>query len=108
MGFMLLVRDQEVEGSNPFAPTTSSSALLLTCAATACCFSDCETCPDLSSNGCTEVGSAKPRRLRPRMLTERLLSRDNETTGKGRMHSSLFALRPNVGHLCWASPGRWF
>src|SRR5208337_5358731 len=57
-----LVRDQEVEGSNPFAPTTLSPALTAIYTATACCSSTLKTCPDLSIIGsCLLVGSTKPR-----------------------------------------------
>jgi hypothetical protein len=49
LGFLLCYfRDQEVEGSNPFAPTILSTALISTCAATTSASSLARTCLDFS------------------------------------------------------------
>src|SRR4029077_18316606 len=56
-----LVRDQEVDGSNPFAPTNLSPALIQTYTATTFCFSTHKTCPGLSIIGCClREGNTKP------------------------------------------------
>jgi hypothetical protein len=64
MGFRCLVRDQEVDGSNPFAPTIISPLNSILYGA----FATVTSGPDLGTTGTTEGFSSKRRKTQPNLL----------------------------------------